>query len=177
MLDTVDEDNLEPSDVIHCHRRSGRGQGCPNTGITAEIRVVEGVACQLIKAARSLFTVYIGILQELRCDSYAISDHVQVSRGGVVIDAQSILFHTPAGRGQPIVQVGIRRRNQWGGNGRLQASTRFGKGFADPDGDRLTVGAQPIPKPGAQRLPEFPFQKALLDNWLQGGRKILNTHV
>ena len=149
--------------------------GLPKRGaharVAAEIAAEQGIARQFVQAARRLLTVYVGILQELRCDPDAACDHVEVGRGGIVVDGDGILLHAPAGRGQAVIEIGVRARRQRRGDAGLQPGARPGQRLTDADRNFYAIGAGAITQPRRERLLEFALQKALLNDRLQGWRE------
>ena len=58
----------------------------------------------------------------------------------------------------------------------LEASPGLGQGFADTDGYGDALRAGPVAQFVAQSLGKLSFQEALLNDWLERSRKVLDTH-
>ena len=107
LLHAVDEGVLEAANIVDRYSGAGASQRGAHPRVAAEIAAEQGIARQFIQAARRLLAVHIGILQELRGDADTAGDHVQVGRGGIVVDRDGVLLHTPTGRRQAVVEIGV----------------------------------------------------------------------
>ena len=94
-----------------------------------------------------------------------------------MIDGDGILFDAEARRDEAVIKVGVRGGRKRGGDARLQTGAGLGEGFTDAHGKRHPVRDGAIAEARLQRLLEFAFEEALLDDRLQRAGEILNAHV
>ena len=173
----VHEGGREAADIVH----GECGAGCPergaDAGVAAEIGREKGVAGEFVEAASGLLAVGVGVVHELADDADAAGDHVEVGGGRVVIDRQRVLLDAPARGNEAVVEVGVRRGGERRDHGWFQASARLGECLADADGDVLAIGDGAVAEARRECRLELAVEEALLDDRLEGGGEVGDTHV
>ena len=174
--DAVDEGGGEAADVVHLDRRSGGGERYAHAGVAAEISGEQGVAGEFVEAAGGLLAVDGGVQEELAGDADAAGDHVEVGGGGVVVDGDGVLLGAEGLAGEAVVEVGVGGGRQRRGDAGLEAGASLGQGLADADGEVLAVGDGAVTEARVHGGLELALQEALLDEVLQCGGEVLDTH-